>query len=150
MFRKIMQTGNSPAVFVLRITLGMVLLAHGLQQTLGLFGGKGLMGKMEYYHHAFHIPFFIGFIGIMTVSIGSVLLIVGLWSRIIAFLDIIFLVVAVCSSHIHNGFFMNWEGMKSGEGFEYHILAVGIALAIVIYGSGWFSLDKYFTHRKRS
>lgn len=149
MFIKILQTGTSPAVFVLRIALGIVLLAHGLQQTLGLFGGKGLIGKMDYYQTAFHIPLVIGFIGILTISAGSVLLIIGLGSRVVAFLDMIFILVAASLNHLQNGFFMNWEGLKTGEGFEYHILAIGIALAIVIYGSGWLSIDRYLTHPKQ-
>jgi putative oxidoreductase len=44
--------------------------------------------------------------------------------------------------HIHVGFFANWFGNQKGEGFEFHILAVAIALAIMIKGSGALSLDR--------
>ncbi|MEO9021204.1 MAG: DoxX family protein [Ginsengibacter sp.] len=149
MFQKIMRTGNSPIGFILRLALGIVMLAHGLQQTLGWFGGKGFASKMAYYTGpSYHIPWIFSFLGILTVSIGSVLLIIGLWGRIMAFLEGVFLLVAFFTTHISNGFFMNWEGIKHGEGFEYHILAIGIVIAIIIYGSGWLSLDRLFTKKK--
>lgn len=149
MFKRLMATGDSSAALVLRLALGIVLLMHGLQQTLGLFGGKGLTGKLAYYTGVYHIPYPIALFGIISISIGSLLLIIGLWSRVIAFLDGIFLFVAFYTTHIHNGFFMNWEGLKHGEGFEYHILGIGIALAIIIYGGGRASIDRQLTKRKR-
>jgi len=52
------------------------------------------------------------------------------------------MLVAVAMVHQHFGFFANWTGQQKGEGFEYHILAVAIALAIMIKGSGAFSVDR--------
>jgi len=49
---------------------------------------------------------------------------------------------AVTTVHVGNGFFMNWGGTQSGEGFEYHILALGLALVVMLKGSGAFSLDR--------
>jgi len=43
--------------------------------------------------------------------------------------------------HIGNGFYMNWFGQQAGEGFEFHILAVGIMLALVVLGGGKYSID---------
>lgn len=147
MFKKIIHTGNSAVGFFLRLALGIVMLGHGLQQTLGWFGGKGLSGKLAFYTGTYHIPWIFAFLGILTVSIGSFLLIIGLCGRIMAFLEGIFLLVAVFTTHITNGFFMNWEGIKHGEGFEYHILAIGIVIAIIIYGSGWLSVDRLLTKK---
>lgn len=143
-----MSTGDSTSTFFLRISLGIVMLAHGMQQTFGLFGGIGLNRKIGYYTGSFNIPWIISFLGIMTISIGAILLIIGLWSRIMAFLIGIFLLTAMSLVHIHNGFFMNWEGIKHGEGFEYHILGFGIVIAIMIYGSGRFSLDRLLSRKK--
>ncbi len=37
---------------------------------------------------------------------------------------------------------MNWAGTQKGEGYEYHLLAIGIALALILRGGGkWWSLD---------
>ena len=40
------------------------------------------------------------------------------------------MVVAILTAHAANGFFMNWFGNQKGEGFEYHLLAIGLALAL--------------------
>ena len=58
-------------------------------------------------------------------------------------------VAAVVGHHLANGFFMNWFGNQKGEGFEYHILAIGIALALMIKGSGALSLDRLIAGRRR-
>ena len=50
--------------------------------------------------------------------------------------------------HAPNGFFMNWFGNQKGEGFEYHILAIGAALLIMIAGAGMCSIDRLLTKRE--
>ncbi len=147
MFKRLLTTGNSASGFFLRISLGIVMLFHGLQQTLGLLGGIGLHAKLNYYH-SLGVPKFIGFCGIMVVSIGAILLIIGCWGRIMAFLTLAFLVTALfMGGHLHNGIFMNWESQRPGEGFEYHILGIGICIALIIYGSGWLSIDRWLTRK---
>jgi putative oxidoreductase len=44
--------------------------------------------------------------------------------------------------HGRNGLFMNWVGDRKGHGFEYHLLAIALAIAIVVRGSGAASLDR--------
>jgi putative oxidoreductase len=55
------------------------------------------------------------------------------------------MVVAVLMVHLKNGFFMNWMGNQKGEGFEYHLLAIGAALVLMIDGAGVASLDRALT-----
>jgi putative oxidoreductase len=57
------------------------------------------------------------------------------------------MVVAVAMVHLENGMFMNWGGKQAGEGFEFHILALGIALAVMIKGSGALSLDRLLSSK---
>jgi len=38
-------------------------------------------------------------------------------------------------------FLMNWYGNQPGEGFEYHVLAIGLGVALVLNGAGAWSLD---------
>lgn len=54
---------------------------------------------------------------------------------------------APLKSHIKNGFFMNWSGMLQGEGVEFHILALGIAVALLFSGGGAWSLDRLLWRR---
>jgi putative oxidoreductase len=49
--------------------------------------------------------------------------------------------VAVILLHFKYGFFMNWFGKQQGEGFEYHILVIAIAIALMIKGAGRWSID---------
>jgi putative oxidoreductase len=44
--------------------------------------------------------------------------------------------------HLPNGFFMNWMGNQKGEGFEYHLLVLAMAAALLLRGAGAFSLDR--------
>jgi putative oxidoreductase len=44
--------------------------------------------------------------------------------------------------HWKIGFFMNWSGNQAGEGFEFHILAIGLAIALLIRGGGALSIDR--------
>ena len=50
--------------------------------------------------------------------------------------------------HIHFGFFMNWFGTQVGEGFEYHLLVLGMALTLMLTGGGRWSLDSIISQKK--
>ncbi len=52
------------------------------------------------------------------------------------------MLVAVAMVHWRFGLFANWAGNQKGEGIEYHLLALAIALAVMIKGSGAFSIDR--------
>ena len=51
--------------------------------------------------------------------------------------------------HLKFGFFMNWMGKQPGEGYEYHILAIGLALATMLKGSGKLSIDRLLLSKLR-
>jgi putative oxidoreductase len=69
-------------------------------------------------------------------------LIAGFISRISAAGIAIIMLGAVFLEHLPNGFFMNWFGAQKGEGFEYHLLALGLALIVILRGGGKWSLDR--------
>jgi putative oxidoreductase len=69
-------------------------------------------------------------------------LIFGFLTRIAAFGIAMNMIVAVLIVHIHVGFFMNWFGNQKGEGFEYHLTALALAIVIMIRGAGAFSIDR--------
>ena len=48
---------------------------------------------------------------------------------------------AIFIVHLPNGFFMNWFGNQKGEGFEYHLLVIAMAAALLLRGAGAFSAD---------
>ncbi|MEO8404052.1 MAG: DoxX family protein [Chitinophagaceae bacterium] len=142
MLHRLLQTDNNISWFLLRVTLGIVMLGHGLQKALGWFGGYGWDGTMNYFTDHVGIPYFLGALVILIESIGAVLLIIGFGGRFMAALMIIVMGSAFFIDHLPNGFFMNWFGNKKGEGVEFDILFIIIAIVLVINGSGKFSIDR--------
>lgn len=142
MFKQILKTENDFAALVLRLLLGIVMFPHGAQKLLGWFGGGGYQGTMQGLSQGLGIPGFFVFLAIVAEFFGAIGLIVGLLGRIAAFGIACVMVVAVFTVHAVNGFFMNWQGTAAGEGFEYHLLAIAIAIALMIRGSGALSLDR--------
>jgi putative oxidoreductase len=135
------KTNNSSAPLVARLTLGIVMFPHGAQKMLGWFGGYGFNGTMNSFTGTMHIPAALAFLAILAEFAGSLGLIIGLLSRAAAFGIATNMVVAIATVHGANGFFMNWFGNQKGEGFEYHLLAIGLALIVLFHGAGKASLD---------
>ncbi|MDP9194265.1 MAG: DoxX family protein [Acidobacteriota bacterium] len=136
----LLATENTSLLTILRIALGVVMLPHGLQKTLGWFGGHGFSATMDGFTGA-GIPAFLAFLVIAAESAGALALITGFTTRIAAFgIGATMLVAAFM--HKANGFFMNWSGQQKGEGFEFHILAIAIAVVLTIGGAGRFSVDR--------
>jgi len=142
MFRKLINTTDDPALTVLRLVLGVVFFAHGAQKTLGWFGGYGFSGTMGFFTQGMHIPAAFAFLAICAEFLGSIGLLLGLLGRVAAFGICCNMLVAIFTVHWHFGLFANWFGNQKGEGIEYHLLAIAIALAIMIKGSGAFSIDR--------
>ena len=139
--QRLFKTDNSFASLLVRLTLGIVMFAHGAQLALGWFGGYGFSATMGFFTQQMHIPALFAFLAIAAEFAGSIGLIVGALSRVAAFGIAATMVVAILTVHTANGFFMNWSGAQKGEGFEYHLLAIALALVVMINGAGRWSLD---------
>src|ERR1700693_5300467 len=146
MVRKLFATDDDIATAILRLALGVVFFAHGAQKMLGWFGGYGFSGTMGFFTHQMGIPAPFAFLAIAAEFFGGLGLIVGLLGRIAAFGIMCNMLVAIAMVHRHNGLFMNWAGNQKGEGIEYHLLAIAIALVILIKGSGALSVDRFLTN----
>jgi putative oxidoreductase len=142
MIKKLFQTDDDLALFILRVLLGLVFFPHGAQKVFGWFGGHGFSAAMTSFTVNLGIPAFFAFLAILAESLGAVALLTGFLTRIAAFGLTCNMVVAVFMIHLKNGFFMNWLGNQKGEGIEYHILVVAITLALMIKGGGKWSADR--------
>ncbi|HZF01258.1 MAG TPA: DoxX family protein [Methylomirabilota bacterium] len=140
----LVKTNDSFAPLIARLTLGIVMFPHGAQKALGWFGGYGFSGTMNAFTQQMHILAPLAFLAIAAEFAGSIGLILGCFSRVAAFGIATNMVVAILTVHAANGFFMNWFGTQKGEGFEYHLLAIGLALVVIVYGAGKASLDNVF------
>src|SRR6266404_5149438 len=135
------KTNNSFVPLIARLALGLVMFPHGTQKTLGWFGGYGFGATMNFFTGQMHIPALFAFLAIAAEFAGAIGLITGFISRIAAFGIATTMLVAALMVHVSNGFFMNWLGNQKGEGFEYHILALGLALIVILAGGGKWSVD---------
>lgn len=142
MFRKLMNSTDDLAITILRLTLGVVFFAHGAQKALGWFGGFGFSGTMGFFTHQMGIPAPFAALAIAAEFLGGIGLLFGFLGRVAAFGIACNMVVAIMMVHWHFGLFANWYGTQKGEGIEYHLLAIAIALAIMSKGSGAFSVDR--------
>jgi putative oxidoreductase len=145
--RLLCNTDEGVAPLVARLALGLVMFPHGAQKALGWFGGYGFSGTMSFFTGTMHIPAPFAFLAIAAEFAGSVALVLGLFSRVAALGIGTNMVVAVLTTHAANGFFMNWFGNQKGEGIEYHILALGLALIVLVSGGGRASLDGFVARR---
>ena len=148
MFLNLIRTNPDWILAIARIILGVVYFPHGAQKMLGWFGGYGFKNTMQYFTNQVKLPSVIAFLVIVIEFFGSLGLILGLFGRIAALGIIAVMIGAIIKVHISNGFFMNWAGNQKGEGFEYHLLVIALALIIVVKGSGALSLDYiWYTHQ---
>ena len=135
------QTSESFSCLVTRVILGCVMFPHGAQKLLGWFGGFGFTHSMTYFTQTAGLPWVVAFLIIMGESFGSLGLILGFFTRLSAFGLICIMLGAIITVHIPHGFFMNWFGKQAGEGFEYHLLVIGISIPLLISGGGKYSVD---------
>ncbi|HIF03135.1 MAG TPA: DoxX family protein [Nitrospinaceae bacterium] len=141
-FKYLFQTNASFSYWVPRVILGCVMFPHGAQKLFGWFGGFGFTNTMTYFTETAGLPWIIAFLIIMGESLGSLGLIVGFFTRLSAFGLICIMVGAIITVHIPNGLFMNWFGKQAGEGFEYHLLVIGISIPLLVSGGGKYSVDE--------
>jgi putative oxidoreductase len=134
---------------ILRLIVGIVFFAHGAQKALGWFGGYGFNSTLTGFTQNMHIPAAFAVLAIAAEFLGGLGLLVGLFSRVAAFGVGCNMVVAIAVVHHRFGFFMNWSGAKKGEGFEFHLLAIAIVLALILKGGGAASMDRLLTARSR-
>ena len=130
-----------------RVLLGLIMFPHGAQKLLGWFGGYGFSGTMGFFTDTMHIPAPIAFLIIIGESIGAIGLVLGAGTRLAALGIAAVMLGAIFTTHMDFGFFMNWFGAQKGEGIEYHLLALALALPLVVRGGGLFSMDGALARR---
>jgi len=141
---------QSWSLLVARLALSLVILPHGMQKALGLFGGYGFSGTLGAFQ-SMGMPLLIGVLVILAEFVGSIGILVGAGTRFMAFsVGLTMAGAAVLGGHINNGFFMNWFGAQKGEGIEYFILVVGLALVLLIGGSGRYAVDNLISKKLKA
>jgi len=148
MLKKLLDTPKSPALTVIRVALGVVMFAHGAQKALGWFGGSGPSGTIGFFDQSLGVPAVLTLLVIAAEFLGGLGLIVGALGRIAAAGVIAVMLGAVGLVHLENGFFMDWTGQQAGQGFEFHLLVIAMAVAVALRGSGALSVDRVLIKRE--
>ena len=116
------------ALVVLRAVLGAVMIGHGSHKVYGhLQEFTGFIGSLG-------IPAWLGYVSAFTEFAGGILLLLGLFTRIVAFAMLIDMAVAIAKVHWKHGF------MGAG-GYEFPLALLAIAFALIFFGAGPISID---------
>ena len=122
-------------ILVLRLGIGIMFVAHGLQMAFGLFGGPGVNGFSKMLSGlGFIWPALWSYLASYTVLIGGLFLILGIQTRIAAILLLIFILTAAVKVHLSKGFFL------SNGGFEYTFVIAAACLALILLGAGKYNI----------
>ena len=129
---------------LLRLAVGIVFLAHGLQKLLGIWGGPGITGTVHMVQGlGFGYAYPLATLLIVTELAGGALLALGwgtLWVTIALLVD---MGIAVWKVHYRNGFFMNWTMAPGrGHGIEFNVVLIGALLCLLLTGPGALSFDE--------
>jgi putative oxidoreductase len=139
-------TDRDIAGTILRLALAVTLFPHGAQKALGWFGGFGFEKTVGFFV-ANGTPAFLAVLIIAAEFLGPLALVAGFFTRWSAFGIGLVMLGAVGMVHAQNGFFMNWMGTQKGEGIEYFIPVLAIALALLVKGGGRWALDRVLAER---
>lgn len=141
--KKIFLTNSADTTaLIARLALGIVVFPHGAQKLLGWFGGYGFTGTMGFLTGTAGLPWIVALLVILIEFFGALMLISGFKTRIASLGIIVTFLGVVISSHLSNGFFMNWYMQPDkGEGLEYFILLFGLAIIALVAGGGKASID---------
>ena len=140
---QILSSSDSWAATIARLTVGLIILPHGIQKVFGLYGGEGFSGTMKRFTKEMGFPSIIAFLIISIEFFGAVFLILGFASRIMALGVIVLMIGAILVSHRQYGYFLNWHNTKEGEGMQFNLLMIGTCIVVMILGSGKIGLDNF-------
>lgn len=142
MLLDLLSTNSDWTLTMMRIILGVVFFAHGCQKLFGWFGGPGLKQTILTMHESLGVPVPLAFLAAGAEFFGGLGMVVGLLSRLAAAGIAAIMLVAILLVNRRYGLFLNWFGDREGNGYEYHLLAIALAAAILVKGAGAASLDR--------
>jgi putative oxidoreductase len=135
--QKITNTTSGLASTILRIPVGIILMAHGAQKLFGAFGGYGLEGTGQWMASIGLEPgYLMALLAGSAEFFGGLALVIGLLVRPASAVIAFTMLMAIVTVHISNGLFM------ANNGYEYALTLLIVAVSLVFSGAGSFSIDK--------
>jgi putative oxidoreductase len=138
---------------LLRANLGVVYVAHGWYALgLGLDAVAGYMPRMGFPVAAAR---WLAWYLLVVHLVGGALILVGLWTRLAAVLQVPIMMSAVFLLHLSQGFFLKALTVPSADGprqiaggYEYPLLVLVATLALALLGPGRLALDGVWGRRR--
>lgn len=141
--QKVFTSNAGLGALILRVPLGIILMAHGAQKLFGLFGGYGLEGTGQFMESIGFAPgYLMALLAGSGEFFGGLALVVGLLTRPAAVVTAFTMFMAM-TVHIGNGLFV------TNNGYEYALLLAVASLALMVQGAGAFSVDNKIAQRLR-
>jgi putative oxidoreductase len=116
------------ALFVMRLTLGVIMVAHGYPK---------IFRHMHDFVHmigSLGLPTWLAYFSMLTEFFGGLMILAGLFTRLVALGIVIDLCVAIWKVHWHNG-------LTGNGGFEFPLAVATLAFALIFFGAGPIALD---------
>jgi putative oxidoreductase len=124
-------------LLMLRIVVGLLLVAHGTNKLFGWFGGGGMAGSTRFFRSiGYWPPRAMARAAAGTEVLGGAALIAGLATPLVA-AAVIGLMLNVVAVHRHNGL---WA---VDNGYEYPLTLATVAAALGFTGAGAVSVDAW-------
>ena len=133
---------NGSSSLVLRVPVGLTLMAHGAQKLFGWFGGYGLEGTGQWMASIGLEPgYLMALLAGSAEFFGGLALVAGLLTRPAALITAFTMLVAIFTVHIGNGLFI------ANNGYEYALTLLAATLTLAIQGGGRFYVDNWLLER---
>jgi putative oxidoreductase len=116
----------------MRLVLGVIMVAHGYTKIIP----SGALYSFSHTVFRMHLPIWLGYVSAFTEFFGGMLIIVGLFTRVAAFMTAIDMTVAIIKVHLHGG-------LLGPNSFALPLALFAISMMLVFTGCGWLGLDDF-------
>ena len=117
---------------LMRLVIGVIMVAHGYTKIIP----SGALYTFGHTVAHMHMPLWLGYVAAFTEFFGGMLLIVGLLTRVVAFMTAIDMAVAIIKVHLHGG-------LVGSNSFSLPLALFSLSLMLVFTGCGWLGLDDF-------
>ena len=116
----------------MRLVLGVIMVRHGYTKIIP----SGALYTFSHTVVRMHLPVWLGYVAAFTEFFGGMLMIVGLLTRVAAFMTAIDMAVAILKVHLHGG-------LMGPNSFALPLALFSISVMLVFTGCGWLGLDDF-------